>query len=103
MQNRYEDAIFAYKEALKLNPSSAECHFNLASAYSDNSQEGLALEHFKESALYDDQNSETFYNIGVLLMKKKDNDGARSNFQKALNIKPDFTQAIEYIEKLSSL
>jgi Tfp pilus assembly protein PilF len=102
MQNRYEDAIFAYKEALKLNPSSAECHFNLASAYSDNNQEDLALMHFKESAVYDDLNSETFYNIGVLMIKKKDNDAARHNFQKALLIKPDFTQAIEYLEKINS-
>ena len=35
MKNSFGEVISAYKEALKLNPESAECHFNIASAYND--------------------------------------------------------------------
>lgn len=35
MLNEFEKAIEAYRKALKLNPDSAECRFNLASAYND--------------------------------------------------------------------
>jgi len=35
MVNRFEEAIKVYLKALEINESSAECHFNLASAYND--------------------------------------------------------------------
>jgi len=35
-------------------------------------------------------------------VKKKDKDGARQNFHQAIKIKPDFQQALEYLEKLKS-
>ena len=35
MQNKFEDSIQSYLNALELNNKSAECHFNLASAYND--------------------------------------------------------------------
>ena len=36
MMGKYEKSINSYQIALKLNPDSAECHFNIASAYNDN-------------------------------------------------------------------
>jgi len=36
MKQDYEKSINAYLLALKLNPDSAECHFNIASAFRDN-------------------------------------------------------------------
>ena len=39
--------------ALKFNPDSSECHFNLANAFNDNHQKKEALFHFIETLKYD--------------------------------------------------
>ena len=46
MVNKYEEAIRAYNKALDLNPESAECHFNLASAYGDIGNLTKAITHY---------------------------------------------------------
>lgn len=102
MQNNFDDAILAYKESLKLNPDSAECHFNIASAYNDKQELELALFHFKESASLDPTNHETFYNLGVLYENRGEADVAISYYNKALDICPDFDLALEKVQSLSS-
>ena len=44
---------------MKLNPDSAECHFNIASAYNDKGDFEEALKHYKESLRLDPKNVET--------------------------------------------
>jgi len=47
--------------ALKLNPDSAECHFNIASAYRDNKQYKEAELHYETSLKLNKSNPETYY------------------------------------------
>ena len=35
MISEFDKAIKTFQKVLKLNPESAECHFNIASAYND--------------------------------------------------------------------
>ena len=48
----FEQAIHSYGLAAELNPS-ADCHFNLASAYSDNNDNPNAIKHYKEALQHD--------------------------------------------------
>lgn len=55
----YDKAVKIYKKALELNPESAECHFNIASAYNDKKDYMNALHHYWESLRFDPENVET--------------------------------------------
>ena len=46
MLNSYDKAIESYSKALVLNPDSAECHFNIASAYNDKGDYDKAVHHY---------------------------------------------------------
>jgi tetratricopeptide (TPR) repeat protein len=59
MISDFERAIKTYQKALKLNPESAECHFNIASAYNDKGDYLNALHHYNQSLRYDGGNLET--------------------------------------------
>ena len=100
MKNNYDDAITSYKEALKLNSESAECHFNLASAYNDKGEAEKALFHFKESAEHDPGNAETYFNLGVLYERRGNYGEARSYYEKALNVNPDMEMAQQRLAKI---
>lgn len=52
-----------------LNPESAECHFNIASAYNDKGDFDNAIKHYKESLNFDPNNAETFANLGDIYEK----------------------------------
>jgi len=74
-----------------LNPSSAECHFNLASAYSDNNQLDLAVDEYKESLKYDNENIDCCFHIAQIQEEEKNLPDAYTYFKKAfgLNTKSD--------------
>lgn len=61
MKGEFEKSINAYTLALKLNPESAECHFNIASAYRDNKQFKEAEIHYETSMKFNKKNPEVFY------------------------------------------
>ena len=70
MINEYDKAISSYGQALKLNPDSAECHFNIASAYNDKGDFDNAIRHYKDSLQYDPKNAETYVNLGTIYEAK---------------------------------
>lgn len=72
MTNDFDKAIRYYGLALKLNPDSAECHFNIASAYNDKGLLDIALTHYQESLKYDPKNAETYINLGNIYEQKKE-------------------------------
>ena len=74
MINEFDKAIQSYGQALKLNPDSAECHFNIASAYNDKGDYEMAIQHYKESLKNDPNNAETYVNLGTIyeIQKKLD-------------------------------
>jgi len=63
MINEYEKAIKSYNWALKLNPDSAECHFNIASAYNDHNDLENAVKHYEMAMKFDENNVETYINL----------------------------------------
>ena len=41
--------LHSYELTIKLNPASAECHFNLASAFNDHDDFPSSMKHYKEA------------------------------------------------------
>lgn len=72
--------------ALKLNPNSAECHFNIANAFNDKGQKNLALSHFKDSLKFDPNNAEAHYEIGEIYVSLAQNVRAKEAFNKVIEI-----------------
>jgi tetratricopeptide (TPR) repeat protein len=99
MLNDFDQAIFAYTSAIKLNPESAECHFNLASAYNDKGDTNNALLHYQTSLKYDPHNAETLINVGTLLEAKQSHSQACDAFREALRYAPDNIKAKEGMER----
>ena len=91
--------------ALTLNEDSAECYFNLASAYKDKGDTGEAIMKFKMALKYDPQNPETFYELGCIYADMNDeaaNTAAIDAFEKALQLNPDHEKAQERLAETKS-
>ena len=66
MKGEVEKSIHSYLLALKLNPSSPECHFNIATAFNDTMEYDKAYTHFDESLKLNPLNADTLYELGRL-------------------------------------
>lgn len=101
MINEYRNAIENYIKALDLNPESAECHFNVASAYLDNGDPKKALYHFQKSLEYDPNNPEIHLNIASLMEKMGNKSKALEAYKQALNLNDSGKKALEGLKRLS--
>ena len=89
--------------ALTLNDDSAECYFNLASAYKDKGDLVEAVKRFKQAIKYDEKNAEAYYEVGCILADSNDDEKIRQaiiNFQKACEINKDHEKAKAKIHEL---
>jgi len=86
-----------------LNPDSAECHFNIASAYNDKGDYENAIKHYKDSLRYDPNNAETFVNLGTIYEIQKKLTESLEAFQHALKINPDSQKAQEGEGRVSKM
>lgn len=113
---QYEEAIAFYKQALALNPTSAQVFFNLGQALYYAKKYPEALYAYKKTIQYKPDHSRAFMQIGKvmidvnqygdaidplkqsLLLEPKNGD-CRILLSRAYNDKHLFTQAIEVVEK----
>jgi len=61
--DRHQDAIAAYREAVRLKPDFAEAWNNLAIAYDLSGNRSAALEAVKELRRYDPQQADKLFNL----------------------------------------
>ncbi|PIY38642.1 tetratricopeptide repeat protein, partial [Candidatus Aquicultor secundus] len=70
---RIGDAVQHIKRAIELSPSAPMLHYTLAQIYMDNGQENEAIEELKAELKVTEQKNElAWYDLGVILNKKKD-------------------------------
>jgi len=100
LQERDDEALEYYKEALELDKSNTYIHQAMASIYRKNGEYSSARMHLNESLAIDDSNPITYYNYGNLLADMKHYDEAKEMYKSALELDPDFTEAKEELEKL---
>ena len=88
--------------ALKRKPDSAECYFNLASAYNDKGDKKQAAYYFRTSLRYDDQNPETYYELGMIFLDSEepdDRESAITSLRKAVELNPTHAKALKALEQ----
>ena len=103
MTQQYEQAIHSYRLAIKLNPTSSECHFNLASAFNDNADHKNALIHYKEAMKLDPENVETVMNIADVYECMEDPVDAFNYFQQAKQMAPHNLRADEGLQRVKRI
>ena len=99
-QERDDEALEYYKEALSLAPNDTAIHQALASLYRKMGEYASARMHLNKSLEIDDANPITYYNYGNLLVDMKDIEGAKEMYKNALRLDGDFKEAQEELDKL---
>ncbi len=100
-QNRDDEAMEYYKEALELDTNNTYIHQAMASLYRKMGEFASARNHLDASLDIDDKNPITYYNYGNLLVDMKHFDEAKEMYKKALELDADFTEAKEELAKLN--
>ena len=99
-QERDDEALEYYKDALSLAPNDIAIHQALASLYRKMGEYAIAQMHLNKSLELDDKNPITYYNYGNLLVDMKDKDAAKEMYKNALRLDENFQEAKAELEKL---
>jgi len=99
-QERDDEALEYYKEALELAPDDKYIHQAMASLYRKMGEFASARNHLNRSLELDPNSAITFYNYGNLLLDMKHPDEAKGMYKNALRLDPDFKEAKEELAKL---
>ncbi len=97
-----EDAYANFQNAVRLMPEDSDALANLALACDQSGDFENAIEHFKHALAIDSSNAVYYYNYAMTLGKTGDLQNALINLEKAVELKPDFTQAKTIIEALKT-
>jgi len=90
----YNKNIALLKKARKLYPSNSEILLLLSNSYIGAHEITVAMDAFKAGVQQEPNNKYYRYNYGVLLLGNKDYKDAEEQFLKAIDIDPDYQNAI---------
>ena len=100
---REDEALEYYKKALEGDKENEFIHNSLATIYRAKGEFASAKMHLSASLSIDNKNPITYYNYGNLLVDMKHIDEAKEMYKSALEIKADFSEAKEELEKLEQI
>jgi tetratricopeptide (TPR) repeat protein len=92
-EGKLADAADAYEEALAINPHLYEAESRLIYLYARLGQPGKAEAHFRAAIRLDPQNSDAYFNYGVLLQGQGKTKQAEDAFRKAVEANPKYAEA----------
>ena len=92
-ERRLLDAIKAYREAVRLDPSYFEAHYNLGLAAYEAKNLPQALASLEEAVSIDPASAHARYQFGVALQQANYPEDAALEWQKLLSDHPDETRA----------
>jgi tetratricopeptide (TPR) repeat protein len=102
-ENRFQEAIHAFEEALRLDPKNIKAQANLGLALEGLGRAGDALAAYRKAIAMQDQgspkNAEPFIDLGNLLLQQNQNDDAIENLVKAREISPQDSRVYESLGK----
>jgi serine/threonine-protein kinase len=93
MKGLLEEAIACHKEAIRLNPDSAEAHNNLGAAQYCKDEVDEAIVSYKEAIRLQRDSAEAHSNLGNALRRKGALDEAIASCKEAIRLKPDAADA----------
>jgi uncharacterized protein (TIGR03032 family) len=99
-ENKKEEAIVQYKKALEVQPDFLPATFNMAIALGDLGRFDEAEKILLDVIENDASIVETYNSLGYVYYRKGDFEKAKENFEKAIELKPDFQQAKASLEIL---
>jgi len=102
-QDRDDEALEYYQEALSLDEQNTYIHQALASLYRKMKAYEKAQEHIKRSLEIDDKNPITYFNYGNLLQDMGEKQKAKEMYKKALELDSTLDAAKEELEKLEEM
>ncbi|MCX6564465.1 MAG: tetratricopeptide repeat protein [Candidatus Aminicenantes bacterium] len=92
-QNRFENAIGQYKEAIRIDPASFESHNNLANIYNAQDRLAEAIDHYSAAIQINPRSAEAHNNIGVALNKQGRGQEAIAQYLEALSLNEGYPEA----------
>ena len=96
-------AIQRYQQALSLNSSAAQVHYELGNVYMGQTEFDMAIQSFKASLRHMPPNrDEVLANIGTCYMKKGDLDKAKLFFKLSLEANPNNASARSYMASVTA-
>lgn len=87
-QNRYDDAIQKYSQAIMVNPSRYEAYSAMGDAYLKQQNDNLAIENYEKSLKINPNQPMVIYNLGVAYSNNNENSKAIDCFVKVLQMQP---------------
>ena len=102
-QGRYSEAIAEYRKAIEKNPAAINLHFRLGRALLMESHEPTAFEEaqkaFEAELKLNPSDATAVYEIGQILTARGRTADATVEFQKAVDLRPDFPEALVTLGK----
>jgi tetratricopeptide (TPR) repeat protein len=103
-QGNYAAAIAEYRKAIEKNPKTINLHFRLGRAIlmESHSPEALAqaLPEFEAELALNARDAAAEYQVGQILLAQQKSDSASARFTRALQINPEFPEALIALGKL---
>ena len=93
-------AIACFQQAIQIDPSYADAHCNLGSAFLRKDQIRDAILAYKEAIDIDPNFAQPYFNVGILLNNIGKNDEAIACFQSAISLVPNWVQAHQYLGEI---
>jgi len=87
------EATDSYREAVRLEPQSADYHGRFGLALAEANQREQAIKELMESIRLDTNQSQVHYNLGFVLERKEEWDLAIDAYQEAIRLNPDYARA----------
>jgi len=91
--DRLDEAITAYRQAIRLDPKLAEAHANLGNALAREGDLDAAVRAYHDASLIDSNNPAILNNLGHALARKQDLSAAIACYEAALKLAPELTLA----------
>lgn len=96
-EGAFEAARRQFLEAVRLRPSWAEAHTNLANALDQLGDLDEAIKHYQIAVQIDPLLLHAHFNLGVIRLKQRNNAAAAAHFQATVETNPDLADGHHYL------
>lgn len=92
-QNKFKDAVTAFRKALEIDPTVAELHFNVGILLTNLDRTDEAISSYKKAVNLKPSLTDAHYNLGTALQAQEKFEQAASCYEKAIALEPNFFEA----------
>ena len=100
--NRFEEAVKALQEAVRLDPANAVTHYFYGAALAMAAQPEAAIEAYRKALDLDPDLSGAYLGLGHVLKTVGDQDGGVAAYRRAIELRPDFGEIYYSLSNLKT-